>query len=201
MKYKKFEKEFKSNLLYAEFYLNPELLANMFCHINEGWKQDTIKMIDPNVSLGEMDVRYMRSQVNELMEDKHAMFDSVADYIHSLLDTSKVFHNSNVLISIIPTMQINPKRKLIHSSIIAVNASKEDLQYHSKESYEEFVKMDQKDPIAEPADIYFGPNVDICESPLTHREGISHFADIENHIYHALYLWCLNVSPLEINWD
>ena len=200
MNCKSFEKEFKSNLLYVKFYLDMVKLTQQFASINEGWKVDTTTMIDSKTSYRELDYKYMCGIAGQLLKNDYGTLGSVADYTHSVLTSSEVFNNTNTLISIVPTTEINPERKLIHSSINNVNVENEMLPYHSAERYKEFNKNDERIPLAEPIEIYFGRYIDLSESATLPRAGVSHFNSIENHIYHALYLWCLNVSPLEIDW-
>lgn len=197
---KSFEKEFKSNLLYVKFYLDLVKLTQQFASINEGWKVDTTTMIDSKTSYREMDYKYMCGQAEQLLENDYGTLASITEYTHSVLNSSEVFNNANTLISIVQTTEINPERKLIHSSINSVNVDKEMFTHHSAERYKEFNKNDERIPLAEPIEIYFGKYIDLSESTPVPRAGLSHFTNIENHIYHALYFWCLNISPLEIDW-
>ena len=197
---KSFEKEFKSNLLYVKFYLDLVKLTQQFASINEGWKVDTTTMIDSKTSYREMDYKYMCGQAEQLLENDYGTLASITEYTHSVLNSSAVFNNANTLISIVPTTEINPERKLIYSSINSVNVDKEMLPHHSAEKYKEFNKNDERTPLAEPIEIYFGKHIDLSKSVPLPRAGLSHFNSIENHIYHALYFWCLNISPLEIDW-
>ena len=92
MKCKVFDKEFKSKLLYIKLYLSLYDLLRAFSHISEGWKQDSVKMLNLNLSFDEMDVKYMLSQADQMVENPYGLLDSITDNIHSLLDTSETFY-------------------------------------------------------------------------------------------------------------